>query len=103
MKLSTKLIAPALFFGVVLSTPANAVLLDLGIVGGNFSAYSTLAECNAKFPRGGCALMNDKCRLEIYVPDFTMEEMANTLRKGGKISVNTMKNGYFDELICEFG
>lgn len=93
----------AAFSCIALSTSSHAVDLNLGIQGGNFSAWSTMGECASTRPGEGCTLLAERgilCEMEIYVTNHTYQEMHAAIRAGKSISVNTMNNGQFGRLVC---
>lgn len=91
----------AIIVGLTLVTPAHATRLDLAVAGGNFSAWSTLGECQAERPGEGCGVFYpDACGWSVYTFEANGKELMRNAKAGKTIEVTTMKNGMFDKHVC---
>lgn len=101
------MITSALTIGLISATPGSATELDMAIKGGNFTVWTTMAECVADAPRSDCAyyLRPDlACGWSVYAADYVRRDVTNSYVNGGSVSLNTIKydsgRRYFDQLVC---
>lgn len=106
-KLRLATLTSALITGLISAIPGSATELDMAIKGGNFTVWTTMAECVADAPRNDCAyyLRSElACGWNVYAADYVRRDVTRYYVGGGSVSLSTIKyvsgQRYFDKLVC---